>query len=149
MKTFALSLALCLIAVTAAQAKPPTCRTWQGMEVPYLGNPAVEGLGGATTDRKGRAIIALHPERLGQLPPLVADFWLIRECAQHAIHPNRLSEQAADCFAMKTMLKKRKIATTDQMETLQGQLRALPQDALPRGPMTEARITALPACFEN
>lgn len=147
MKLLPLSLALTLIA-TGVLAKPPTCRSWQKMEVPYLGDVTLETIGGATTNSRGRAIITLNPDILQTFPPLARDFWLAHSCGHHALIPDYNTEKEADCYAMK-LLRKKKVRTPEQMETLLEELRSLPEDAWGEHRPDEARINALRTCGQE
>ncbi|WP_372886026.1 hypothetical protein [Shimia sp.] len=143
-KNMALALALCLLA-PLAEAKPATCRAWTGLEVPYIGDAALGTLGGATEDRAGRPIILLNPERLNAFAPLARDFWLAHECGHHALIPDYNTEAEADCFAMRS-LRKKKIRSAAEMQALTEALRALPEGAWDGHAPDAGRIEALAAC---
>lgn len=156
MKTLTLKAALCLLAplvtvatvaslATVANATPSTCRSWQGMEVPYLGDQNLDNVGGATFDNAGRAIITLNPTRLSQFPPLAREFWLAHTCGHHALTPQYNTEQEADCFAMRSLGKK-KIRTPEKRETLFEELKTLPADVWGDHQPDAARIDALRQC---
>ncbi len=144
MKTVAFTLALCLLA-PVAMAKPTTCRSWSGMEVPYMGDASLETMGGATEDRAGRPIILLNPEQLNAFPPLAREFWLAHTCGHHALIPDYNTEAEADCFAMRSLGKK-KIRTDEKREALFEELRNLPEGAWGEHTPDAARIEALEAC---
>lgn len=144
MKTLTVALTLCLMA-PIAMAKPATCRAWTGMEVPYMGDPTLETLGGAEKDRAGRAIIRLNPDMLNTFSPLAREFWLAHTCGHHALTPKYNTEEEADCFAMRTLGKK-KIRTPEQLEALIEALYQLPEGSWPGHQPDATRIEALRAC---
>lgn len=144
MKTLAFTLALSLLA-PMAMAKPATCRAWSGLEVPYMGDASLATLGGASQDRAGRPIILLNPERLNAFAPLAREFWLAHACGHHALIPDYNTEAEADCFAMRT-LRKKKIRAPEQMQALTEALHALPDQAWGAHTPDAARIDALAAC---
>lgn len=143
-KTITITVALCLLAPMAI-AKPSTCRSWQGMEVPYMGDPSLETLGGAELDRAGRAIILLNPGILNKFPPLAREFWLVHTCGHHALVPEYNTEAEADCFAMRSLGKK-KIRTEEKRDALFEELAALPEGSWPDHQPDAARIDALKVC---
>lgn len=144
MKSLTLAIILCLIA-PMAMATPATCRAWGAMEVPYLGDTNLDTIGGATKDKKGRKSILLNPEILATYPPMARDFWLAHSCGHLALNPAGHTEAEADCYAMRSLLKK-KIRKTEQMQELTDALRALPADAWPGHRPDVARIDALAQC---
>ncbi|MEP2532730.1 hypothetical protein [Shimia sp.] len=147
MKTIGLTLLLCLNAPMAF-AKPMTCRSWQGMEVPYLGDVTLETIGGATENARGRAVILLNPEILESYPPMAREFWLAHECGHHALTPAYNTEAEADCYAMRR-LRKKLVRTPEQLLELQDALYALPDTAWSDHRPDEARIKALAQCGEE
>ena len=144
MKSIGLALMLTL-AAAAAHAKPMTCRSWQGMEVPYLGDASLETIGGATRNARGRDVILLNPDILSQLQPMARDFFLAHECGHHALIPDYNTEAEADCYAIRRMRKKL-VRTPEQMQELLEALTALPQDIWQDHRPDAARIAALPQC---
>ncbi|SHK15921.1 hypothetical protein SAMN05444000_12055 [Shimia gijangensis] len=144
MKTVAITLVLCFVAPMAF-AKPTTCRSWQGMEVPYLGDVTLETLGGAQLDRAGRPIILLNPDMLNTFSPLAREFWLAHTCGHHALTPQYNNEEEADCFAMRSLGKK-KIRADEKWESLFEELHALPNGSWPEHQPDTARIEALRNC---
>lgn len=144
MKTIAITLALCLVAPMAT-AKPTTCRSWKGMEVPYMGDASLETLGGSGLDRAGRPIILLNPDILNTFTPLAREFWLAHTCGHHALIPDYNTEEEADCFAVRSLSKK-KIRTEEKWQALFEELRALPEGSWPEHQPDAARIEALKGC---
>ena len=87
---------------TFAQA-PSTCRSFQGVIVPYIPDPSLNNVGIATQDNMGRRIIVMNPNILNQFPSLARQFWYAHECAHHALNPPRNNEMNADCFAVQNL----------------------------------------------
>lgn len=144
MKTLTITLVLCLVAPMAF-AKPTTCRSWQGMEVPYLGDSSLNKIGDIYFDKSERPLILLNPEILGEVPPLAAEFWLAHICGHHALTPEYNTEEEADCFAMRSLSKK-KIRSDEKREELYEQLRSLQPGELGEHQPDAARIDALRQC---
>ncbi len=144
MKFLGLALILTFVA-TASFARPSSCRSWQGMEVPYLGDASLETVGGATQNARGRNLILLNPDLLMTFPPLARDFFLAHECGHQALTPNYNTEAEADCFAMRR-LRKKLVRTPEQVQQLQADLRALPADAWPAHAPDTQRIGAIAKC---
>lgn len=145
MKPLSLALILCLGTAAAVDAQPLTCRSWQGMEVPYLGDATLETVGGATMNARGRAVILLNPEILSTFPEPARDFFLAHECGHHALIPDYNTEAEADCFAMR-LLRKKKLRTPEQVTALQDALTTLPDTAWAGHRPDAERIEALAHC---
>ena len=147
MKSLGLAI-LFMFAATASFARPATCRSWQGMEVPYLGDITLETVGGATQTPSGRSLIVINPERLMTFPPLARDFFLAHECGHTALIPEYNTEAEANCFAMRR-LRKKLVRTPAEMQQLQDDLRALPVNAWPDHAPDADSIDALANCADE
>jgi len=110
-----------------------------------MGDATLEGLGGAAKDRAGRPIILLNPDQLNAFPPLAREFWLAHSCGHHALIPDYNTETEADCFAMRS-LRKKKIRTPEKLQALIEELQSLPEGAWGEHTPDATRIEALEAC---
>lgn len=122
------ALANCASFVASAQISYEGCKDIRGISVASIADYSLRDVAMASLASNGAPIIRYNPQILSWLHPQTRLFMYAHECGHHALGHTLgtafplIMEQQADCFAIQTLVKQRRVNDND-IAVIQGDIR--------------------------